>query len=271
MSIELTVDRKKVFCATGGKAFDPKKRTVILVHGAGMDHSYWSLQSRWFAWHDWSVLVPDLPGHRGSAGKPLPTIEEMAVWVGRLMDKVGLKKVTLVGHSMGAIIVMQAAADMPKRVERLGLLGVADAIPVHPDLLGAAKKNDPLAYDLVTSWGHGRGAHFGRNQNPGIWMLGGGRQLLARNRPGVLFNDLNACNEWQTGSKVAQKVKCRTLVIIADNDQMTPAKRGKMVADAIQDSHPVFLKDCGHMMMQEQPDQTLNALIAEFQSGSASF
>ena len=263
---EWTVDGNKVFCATGGKPFDPKQKTVILLHGAGMDHSCWSLQSRWFAWHGWSVLVPDLPGHRGSEGKPLPTLQEMVAWLGRFMDKVGVKKATLVGHSMGAALAMQAAADLPNRVERLGLLGVADAIPVHPDLLEAARKNDPLAYDLVTSWGHGKGAHFGRNQNPGMWMLGGGRQLLARNRRGVLFNDLHACHQWKEGLTAAKNVKCRALIIIADNDQMTPAKRGKLVADTLEKSHAVFLKDCGHMMMQEQPDRTLDALIAEFQN-----
>jgi len=118
MAIEFTVDGHNVFCATGGQPFDPEKQVVILVHGAGMDHSYWSLQSRWFAWHDWSVLVPDLPGHRGSGGDLLPTIEAMAAWLGRLMDAAGLQTATLVGHSMGAIIVLQAAADMPERVNQ---------------------------------------------------------------------------------------------------------------------------------------------------------
>ena len=266
MAIEFFVDHQKVFCATGGKHFDAGKRTVILLHGAGMDHSYWSLQSRWFAWHGWSVLVPDLPGHRGSHGWPLPAIENMSAWIGRLMDSAGLKKATLVGHSMGAIIVLDAAAEMPERVDRIGLLGVADAIPVHPDLLVAAQQNDPLAYDLVTSWGHGRGAHFGGNQQPGIWMLGEARQLMARNRQGVLFNDLNACNQWKGGVKAVKKVKCRALVVIGDNDQMTPAKKGIWVAESIKDSKKVILKDCGHMMMQEHPDQTLDALIAEFQN-----
>jgi len=175
MAIELTVDGHNVFCTTGGQPFDPTKRAVILVHGAGMDHSYWSLQSRWFAWHDWSVLVPDLPGHRGSAGDPLPTIEAMAAWLGRLMDAVGLQTATLVGHSMGAIIVLQAAADMPERVNHVGLLGVADAIPVHPDLLAAARQNDPLAYDLVTSWGMAGGHTLVgiRIRVSGCWGPGG--------------------------------------------------------------------------------------------------
>ena len=44
---------------------------------------------------------------------------------------------------------------------------------------------------------------------------------------------------------------------------MTPAERRKWVADSIKDSKMVILKDCGPMMMQEQPEQSLDALISE--------
>ena len=264
MSIQLTVDGHAVHCATGGRPFDAAKTTVILVHGAGMDHSCWALQSRWFAWNGYSVLVPDLPGHGKSAGAPLLTIDDMAAWVGRLMDAAGLNTAILVGHSMGALIALKAAADYSDRIARIALLGVADVMPVHPDLLQAAQDNDPLAYDLIVSWGHGPGAHFGANRNPGLWMLGAGRALLARNRPGVLFNDLAACNDWQGGLDAATAITCPALIIAGDRDQMTPAKRACLVAEKIADTRSVTLRDCGHMMMAERPNQTLDALITEF-------
>ena len=42
--MELKVDDKTVFAATGGKPFDPDLPAVIFVHGAGMDHTIWALQ-----------------------------------------------------------------------------------------------------------------------------------------------------------------------------------------------------------------------------------
>jgi pimeloyl-ACP methyl ester carboxylesterase len=84
------------------------------------------------------------------------------------------------------------------------------------------------------------------------------------NQRGVLFNDLNACNQWKGGAEAIKNVKCRVLVVFGDNDQMTPAERRKWVADSIKDSKMVILKDCGRMMMREQPEQTLDALISEF-------
>ena len=42
----LIVNGLETFVAHGGQSFDPKRPTVLLVHGAGMDHSVWALQSR---------------------------------------------------------------------------------------------------------------------------------------------------------------------------------------------------------------------------------
>jgi pimeloyl-ACP methyl ester carboxylesterase len=44
---------------------------IVFIHGAQQDHSCWTLQSRWFAHHGFSVLAPDLPGHGRSGGAPL--------------------------------------------------------------------------------------------------------------------------------------------------------------------------------------------------------
>jgi pimeloyl-ACP methyl ester carboxylesterase len=57
MSFE--VDGKRVFATTGGHAHDPSQPLVVFLHGAGMDHSVFALQSRWFAHHGWRVLAVD--------------------------------------------------------------------------------------------------------------------------------------------------------------------------------------------------------------------
>lgn len=257
----LTVDNNAVFAVTGGKDFDATRPTVIFIHGAGMDHTCWQLQSRWFAWHGWSVLAIDLPGHGRSEGNPLPNVSDMATWVGRLMDAAGLKTATLVGHSMGAIIAMETAAALPDRIDGLALLGITPAMRVHPILLDAARDDPDEAYRMMTAWSHGEAAKIGRNQVPGIWMTGNALALFARNRPGVLFNDMSACNTWNTGPKTAGGISCPTQIIIARQDMMTPAKKGRELAGMIAGSHLTVLENCGHMMMAEAPDAVLDALI----------
>ena len=46
--MELQVDGRAVFAATGGRPFDPRLPAVVFLHGAGMDHTVWALQTRYF-------------------------------------------------------------------------------------------------------------------------------------------------------------------------------------------------------------------------------
>ncbi len=262
----LDVDGHQTYAATGGRPFDPAKRAAIFVHGAGMDHSYWQLQSRWFAWHGWSVLAVDLPGHGRSGGEPLTGIAGMGAWIGRLMDAAGVKTATLIGHSMGAAVVLEAAALLTGRIDRLAMLGIAETIPVHPALLKAAEADDPSAFDMMTAWGHGTSAKMGRNKVPGIWMLGGARQLLARSGPGVLHAGLKACDDWRTGAAAAGRIVCPTVVVCGTQDVMTPLNKGRALAARIADCEQVVIRDCGHMMLQEAPDASLDALIGRLQA-----
>src|SRR4051795_2130778 len=105
--MQLTVDGLDTFVATGGKEYDTSQPTVVLLHGAGFDHTAWALHSRWFAHHGYNVLAPDLPGHGRSSGAPLSTIAGMADWVAALLDAAGAKKAKLVGHSMGSLIALE--------------------------------------------------------------------------------------------------------------------------------------------------------------------
>ncbi len=257
----LSVDDNAVFATTGGKDFDAAKPCVIFIAGAGLDHSCWLLQSRWFAWHGWSVLAIDLPGHGRSAGEPLPDINSMAAWVGRLMDAAGLKTATLIGHSMGAVIALETATALQGRIERVALLSITAAMAVHPVLLDAAKNDPAEAYHMMTAWCHGKAAKMGRNPVPGIWMTGNTLALFGRNKPGVLFSDLNACANWTTGPESAAQITCPTLIIAARQDSMTPLAGCLELAALIPGSELIVLENCGHVMMAEAPDAVLDALI----------
>src|SRR3546814_11387175 len=103
-----------------------------------MDHTVWALPARYFAHRGRAVLAADLPGHGKSGGAPLKSIAEMADWVARVLDAVKAEQAALAGHSMRALVALEAAARHPQRVRALALLGAAPAMPVHPDLLAAA-------------------------------------------------------------------------------------------------------------------------------------
>jgi len=258
--MQLAVNGVKTFVATGGREFDGSLPTIVLLHGAGFDHTTWALHSRWFAHHGYGVLAPDLPGHGRSSGAPLATIAEMADWTVALLDAAGASKAWLVGHSMGSLIALETAARHPARISALSLIGTAAAMTVGPDLLKAAEANDRSAVDMVSIWGLGFQAELGGSLAPGLWMHFGAQRVLERCKPGVLFNDLSACNAYQNAVAAAAQVTVPSTFILGERDVMTPAKAGKTLASALPNSRTVVLSGAGHMMMVERPDELLAAL-----------
>ena len=260
--MRLSVEGNEVFIGTGGRNFDPSLPAMVFLHGAGMDHSVWALLARAFAYHGHSVLAPDLPGHGRSAGAPLSSIAALADWTAALIETAGLRTVRLVGHSMGSLIALETVARHPDKVAALALLATAAPMRVSDDLLNAAKADDHAAIDMISLWGEGYHATIGGSESPGLWMLGGTERLLERARPGVLFTDLFACNDYADALAAAAKVSVPARVILGSRDLMTPAKNGRAVAAAIAGAHVTVLEGAGHMLMSERPDEVLAALRA---------
>ena len=256
----LNVNGTEIFAATGGREFDPTLPAIVLLHGAGFDHTSWALHTRWFAHHGFAVLAPDLPGHGRSAGNPLSTIADMADWTAALIEAAGATSARLVGHSMGSLIALETAARHPARVSGLSLIGTAATMTVGPDLLRAAEANDQAAIDMVSIWGLGFQAELGGSLAPGLWMHSGAQRVLEQCRPGVLYNDLAACNAYQGALAAAATITVPATLILGERDMMTPAKAGKALAAAIPHAKTIELPGAGHMMMVERPDELLAAL-----------
>jgi pimeloyl-ACP methyl ester carboxylesterase len=235
---------------------------VVFLHGAGMDHSVWALLARAFAHHGFAVLAPDLPGHGRSAEPALGSIAALADWTAALIDAAGVKAARLVGHSMGSLVALEVAARHPEKVTALSLIATAAPMRVSDELLGAAQANDHAAVDMISLWGYGQRAVLGGCEAPGLWMLGGAERLLENARPGVLFADLNACNDYQEALGATAKVVAPAKVILGSRDMMTPLKSGKAVAAALTDCRLTVFEGAGHMLMSERPNEVLKALRA---------
>lgn len=260
--MQFDLDGKRAFAYTAAHALDPAKPTVVFIHGAGLDHSWWGLQSRYFGYHGYNVLAFDLPGHGRSEGPPLASIADMADWVKRSLEALKIVKATLVGHSMGSLIALEFAARYPDAAERVAFIGTAYPMKVSDAFLEAAKRNDETAYDMETIWGHAAQVPYSSSPNPGMWLYGDSLARLRRLAPGVLHTDLAACNGYVDGMASAARVKCPALFILGARDIMTPPRAAKDLAAAIAGAKTVTIPPSGHSLMSEAPDATLDALIA---------
>lgn len=256
----LEVDGAQVFAHTGGRPFDAARPVLVLLHGAGTDHTFWGLQTRYFAHHGFSVLALDLPGHGRSDGPALATIDALGEWLWRVLDAVGAQTVAVAGHSMGSLIALAAGAKRPESINALVLVGTAEKIAVHQDLLAAGESRDPRAFDMIVDWGFGTPAHFGGHQAPGLWMQGSGLALLRAGTPGVLGTDLAACDNYAGAVAAAERISCPVLLLLGADDRMTPLRTTRALVAALADAETKVLPATGHMIMVERPNETIDAI-----------
>ena len=258
--MQLDVGGRAVYAYTGSRPFDAAQPTVMFVHGAANDHSVWTLQSRYFAHHGANIVAVDLPAHGRSGGTPLASVEAIADWLAAMLDAAGIERATLVGHSLGALAALECAARQPARVAKLALLGPAAPMSVSDVLLDAARRDDHVAYELITGWSYSPGRQLGGNPAPGMWMTGNALRLMERLRPGVLSCDLVACNVYANAPAAAAVVRCPALLVLALRDIMAPVRNAQVLVDTLADARVVTLPDTGHAMMAERPDAVLDAL-----------
>jgi pimeloyl-ACP methyl ester carboxylesterase len=236
---------------------------VVFIHGALHDHSAWTLLARWCAHHGFSVLAVDQPAHSRSAGPALPSVEALAGWTLALLDAAGVQHAALVGHSMGALIALEAAARGPERITQLVMIGAAFPMKVSDALLGTAL-NDPLkAIDMVNALSISTLASKPAYPGPGMWLHGGNRTLMrrvlaAQQGINLFHHDFSLCDRYANGAQAAAAVQCPVTLVNGTRDQMTPPKATRELAATLKAR--VHIVPSGHHLMGEAPDAVLAAL-----------
>ncbi len=260
--MELKVDGKRVRSTTGGRPLDPNRPLLVFLHGSGNNRTVWALQTRYFASHGWSVLAVDLPGHGGSEGPLLSSVEDIAAWTAELVPAAGWERAALVGHSLGSAVALYCAAAHAAAVSHLVLVATAAAMPVNPDLLSAAKDDPPRAREMVTQWSLSPRSLLGGHRTPGLWLHGGVARVLASEPPEALYVDLAASAAYTGALDAAAVVRCPTLLILGEEDRMLRPATAAPLADAIAGSVTVVVPEAGHQVHIERPDAVIDAMAA---------
>lgn len=269
--MELIVRSSPAYACTGGARLDSGWPAVVLIHGAGHDHSVWTFPARRLARLGFAVVVPDLPGHGRSAGPLLASVGALADWVIDLMQAAGVARAALVGHSMGSLIALQAAARYPARVSRLVLVGSAAPMPVAEPLLAAAGSEPATAAAMINRWSYTPRSQLGRSPIPGFSPTAMNLRLMARQADAALANDLEACNAFDDGLDAAGKVECPTLLLCGEHDRMTPRRAAVPLHEALRGAPGsvalIVIPQAGHAMMTEAPGAVGDAIGSFLASG----
>lgn len=111
---------------------------VLFIHGVGMNAAIWQPQLERMAGR-FDAIAIDMLGHGQSPLPPQdPELADYADQAIRLLDHLGLDKVSVVGHSMGALVAQELALRAPERVRRIVSLNAVFRRP--PELAEAVRQ-----------------------------------------------------------------------------------------------------------------------------------
>ena len=143
------VENKKVFSSDIGQTFDQKKHSIILLHGSGQSHVVWSLTDQFLFDQGFNVFALDLPGHGNSEGSSLKSIEDMADWLNKVVQVIGIKDLTILGHSQGCLVALEYANKFSKNIKNLIFVAGSYQIPVNKSLIDLANSGDMESLNLM--------------------------------------------------------------------------------------------------------------------------
>ncbi|ESZ57166.1 flavin reductase [Mesorhizobium sp. L103C119B0] len=111
---------------------------VLFIHGVGMNAAIWQPQLERMVGR-FDAIAIDMLGHGQSPLPPQdPELADYADQAIRLLDHLGLDKVSVVGHSMGALVAQELALRAPERVRRIVSLNAVFRRP--PELAEAVRQ-----------------------------------------------------------------------------------------------------------------------------------
>ena len=255
-------------------AGQPNGRTVMLFHGMNFGGFYFSGPIDVLRKQGFRVVVPDQVGFGRSSKPVIPyNFHDMALNSRRLLESLGIAKVTIIGHSMGGMLSARFAASFPDITDRAVIydpIGLTD-----PRYERRWRSADDAYKAAMAQTNDQRWQGFYANirryfPTPGAWKpeyekyvrilyaptLSGDWPRLAMVR--AIYQQITYLDpvyyDWA-------KIKVKTLVIGGEKDGQDFPKLAKHIADTIPGAELVIIPNAGHVPHLEVPDPFYEALL----------
>ena len=252
-------DLRFSYCSAGAG------RPLVLLHGIGSNARSWRDQMAGLS--DFRRVVAwDAPGYGDSTplAAPRPTATDYADRLARFLDGLGLERIALLGHSLGALIAGAFTAAPSRRVERLIL--AAAALGHRTDPAAALPPSAQARLDDLASLGP---AGLTVRRAPRLLSAAATPSQLARVREAMAEIDPDGYR--QAVAMLAQgdlhadagAIAVRTLVLCGGEDSVTPPAGNRALAGAMTDARYREISGAGHLSYVERP-ATFNSAVREF-------
>lgn len=259
-------------------------RPFLLLHGVTETSVIWHYQLLDLVEAGYRVVAIDIRGHgRSQAGGDGYTLAAMARDIHEVVGVLGLRDSVAVGHSMGAMVLLQLLSDhpelVPDAITSLALVATS-ASPVLGNGVPGAAAQLVRVLTPVAGRGHVRASAgvAGRSRPPGDLAAVYCRLAFGVNPSPTHVELLRAMTSAMPPLIVAQlvatllsldvrevlpSIAAPTLVVVGSRDLLTPVWHSRYFARHIPVAELHELPGCGHMVMFERRVQ-LAALLTDF-------
>lgn len=225
---------------------------VVWIHGFPLSSAVYQRQ---VSIEGLRHIVPDLPGFgRSSPPESDMTMETYAQAVLHELDARGIEKAWFAGVSMGGYVCLALARVAPQRMRGLILI---DTRETADDAQGKQGR-----YDSIAKVRHGGIAPVVEAMLPKMLTGSASKELVAEVRAimesssdkGVIAA-LRAMAERPDSSPLLPKLTVPVLVIVGEEDVITPPSDAQRMAAAIPNAKLVIVKGAAHLSQMEKPEE----------------
>ncbi len=235
---------------------------IVFIHGFPLDHTIWQPQIEGL--DDWSRIAPDLRGMGQSdapdLGYSMATYAEDLL---ALLTTLGVERVVLCGISMGGYIAFEILRRARDRVRGLILVGsraegdspegrrARDADAARAREGGAAAIAETMLPKMFA-------ARTMEQQVPVVEQV---RRMMMGTPQAGLLGAIGALRDRPDSLSLLPTLSgLPALVIVGEEDQVTPPDRAQAMVDALPDGELVMIPGAGHLSPLERPEAVTNAI-----------
>lgn len=238
-------------------------KSIVLLHGYLENMYIWEdVVAK--IYKDLRVITIDLPGHGISEVRgTCHTMDFLGNTVAAAMQKLGISKYYILGHSMGGYVALSMLNNHPENIEGIIMLSS------HPYADGEEKKKDrdreikliqSGKKELIVKYAAPNG--FASDNRARLHdLVEDFEEIIKMNEDAGIIALLNGMKEREDLSEVLLSSKARQLFIMGEKDEIIPAETAKELETKNPQAKFHYLKNSGHMGYWEEPDEVAKAIL----------
>ena len=236
---------------------------VIFVHGFPLNHTMWIEQLDALAANN-RLIAPDLRGFgRSTVSDGTVSMEQFADDLASMLDELAVKQpVCLCGLSMGGYVAFQFLRKYRDRVRSLVLCDTRSAADTPEAAEGRRQLADKVVAEGPVAVAQAMLPNLLRPQavEEGSLVAEAVREMILSTDPRGIAAASRGMAERPGATDFLPTINVRTLVLVGEQDAISPPDEMRKLADAIPNSQFLVVPEAGHMAPLENPAFVNDAL-----------